>query len=243
VDSTLLAWAAHRVLGDRALCVTLRGQFTPAADLASATALAATLGLRHRVVEVDVLAEPEVVANPPERCYHCKRLDFTALADLARTEGLPFVMDGTNADDQRATDRPGLRALLELRVRSPLAETGLTKADVRRLSRAAGLPTWNRPAAPCLASRIPFGVPVTLERLVQIEAAETALRALGLDEVRVRHEGATARIEVEPRRFRRVLANREAVVAAVRCAGFRFVSLDLQGFRSGSLWEAVRGTP
>jgi uncharacterized protein len=240
VDSSLVAVAAHDALGKRALAVTLATQLTPAAEVARARRLARRLGLRHRVLRLDALAVPEVVANPPERCYHCKRELFSALGELARREGLAALVDGSHADDRRE-DRPGQRALEELGVRSPLRELGLGKRDVRRLLRQRGVEQADRPAAACLATRIPFGEPLTMERLGRVERAEAALRTLGFAELRVRDHGALARLELPLPEMRRALGRelRVGLVAALRAAGYVYVSLDLCGLRSGSADEAL----
>jgi len=241
VDSSLVAVAAHDALGPRALAVTLQTQLTPAAEVEAARALAADLGLRHRVVALDALAQPEVRANQPARCYHCKRALFGALCALARAEGLAAVLDGTQADD-RLEDRPGQRALLELGVASPLLELGLGKRAVRRLLGARGLRSADRPAAACLATRIPFGQELDPARLRRVEQAEAALRALGFEALRVRDHRELARVELPLRELRRALGAglRERLVAALRQAGYVYATLDLRGLRSGSAGEALR---
>jgi pyridinium-3,5-biscarboxylic acid mononucleotide sulfurtransferase len=244
VDSSLLALAAHEALGPHALAVTLQTQLTPAAEVQAARDLAAALGLRHQVLALDALAEPRVRANPPDRCYHCKRALFGALCSLARSEGLAVVLDGTQADD-RPEERPGHRALQELGVRSPLRELCLTKRDLRRLLRERGVAQAARPAAACLATRIPFGEELDPARLQRVERAEAALRALGFEELRVRDHGALARLELPLPALRRALGAglREQVVTALRQAGYVYVALDLRGLRTGSAGDALPSAP
>ena len=194
VDSSLLVWAAARYGSDwRAYYV--HSPFQPAFELADARQVAGQCGLPLTVLEVDVLQNETVAANPPDRCYHCKHSIFSVILDRARQDGCPLVIDGTNASDD-AGDRPGMRALRELEVRSPLRECGLTKADVRRLSREAGLPTWDKPAYACLATRIPTGTPLLREDLARVEQAEAALADLGLRDFRVRLRNGGALVQV-----------------------------------------------
>lgn len=242
VDSTLLAAVAREVLGDRASAVTGVSPALAADERAEARALATRIGIAHREVETHELDRPGYVENSPERCFHCKDELYTVLGAVAASAAGQdtVIVDGTNLDDT-GDHRPGRRAAAAHGVRSPLLEAGLTKADVRALSRARHLPTWDKPAMACLASRLPYGTRVTVERLGQVGRAEQALRALGFRELRVRHHGDVARIEVPPTAFERLLTTetREAVVAAVRAAGFAYVALDLQGLRSGALNEVL----
>jgi len=234
VDSTFLLAAAVETLGKKVLAVTGLSASLAAAEQEEAVALARSLGADHRVIRTDELARPGYVANGPDRCYFCKTDLFERLAALARAEGYAWVADGANLDDL-GDHRPGRQAAQQHGVRSPLLEARLTKEDIRALSRAMGLPTAEKPAMACLASRIPTGVPVTIERLGQVEAAEAGLRALGFPEVRVRHHEAIARIEVSPASRRRLLDNGLAaeVVRRVKAAGYQFVVLDLEGYRPG----------
>ncbi len=237
VDSTFLAAAALDALGaPHTLAVLGRSPSVPAAQLEAARALAGALGVPFVEVETRELDDPHYAANPATRCYYCKAELWRRLGPIARARGMTLV-DGTNADDL-ADYRPGARAAAELGVVSPLAECGLTKADVRALSAARGLSTWDQPSAPCLASRLPYGTRVTPERLGQVERAERALRALGIrGDLRVRHHGDLARVELPPDSLDAWLAPgpSRALAAAVRSAGFARVALDLRGFRSGSL--------
>jgi pyridinium-3,5-biscarboxylic acid mononucleotide sulfurtransferase len=236
VDSTLLARIAHDELGDRAVAVTAVSASLPRRELEEAAAIAAGIGVRHVLIEAHELDDPEYLANTPERCYTCKRRIAGAIAAFANAEGYGTVVDGGNADDL-SDHRPGRRAAAELGLRSPLLELGLAKAEVRALARALGLPNWDKPSAACLSSRIPYGEPITVEALARVEAAEEVLRDLGLRQVRVRHHGAVARIEVDPAEFARVLERRLEITAALRTIGFTYVALDLAGFRSGSMNE------
>jgi uncharacterized protein len=240
VDSAYLAWAASRVLGPRALAVTADSPSYPARHRAMALEVVSRFGLRHEFIRTAELDRPAYRANAPDRCYHCKQELYAQLARLAVDRGIAAVADGSNADD-RGDYRPGRRAARELGVISPLDEAGLTKADIRVLSREAGLPTWDEPASACLSSRIPYHSEVTAEKLRAIEQAEDAIRALGFRVVRVRHHGDVARIETSPDELARMIepATAAAVDAAVRAAGFRYVAVDLRGYRLGSLNEGL----
>lgn len=234
VDSTFLLAAAVEALGENALAVTGLSPSLAAAEREEAAALAARLRARHRWIETGEMGNPAYVANAADRCFHCKSDLFERLQVLAQAEGYPWVLDGSNLDDMGDV-RPGREAARRLGVRSPLIEVGLRKADIRALSRALGLPTADKPAMACLASRIPHGTPVTIERLGQVEAAEAALATLGLPGVRVRHHEAIARIELATDAFGRVLDSplREEIVRRVRGAGYQYVVLDLEGYRPG----------
>jgi uncharacterized protein len=238
VDSTYLAVVAREVLGrDNALAVLGRSASVPNEQSARARAIAVERDIDLRIVETAEVSDPRYAANPVNRCYFCKSVLWGTLVPLARDAGLTAIVDGTNADDV-AGYRPGARAAAELGVQSPLALAGLTKAEIRILSRARGLTTWSQPSAPCLASRIPYGTPVTAQRLAQVERAELALRSLGITgDLRVRHHNDIARVELEASLIDTWLEPERAgrLVGAVRAAGFRRVALDLRGFRSGSL--------
>jgi uncharacterized protein len=238
VDSTLLLQQAHACLGERAVGVTAVSASLPAEELEQARALAQQIGARHVLLESDETADPRYLANPTNRCYFCKTNVYEHLFGYAKDHGLRFIIDGTNADD--ASDhRPGRQAARERGVRSPLLEAGLSKAEIRSLARQAGLPNWDKPAAACLSSRIPYGVAITLQTLAQVESAEAALRRLGLRQLRVRHHDLVARIEVDPADFPTLLERRAEVVSALQAAGYAYVTLDLVGFRSGSLNEVL----
>lgn len=241
-DSSFLLAVCLDVLGtDHVLALTADSPLTPRAELADARTLAAQLGARHRVLPSDDLSNPSIVANPPDRCYHCKFSRFDALAEIARSEGLAYLVHGENADDV-ADYRPGSRAAEELGVRAPLREAGLTKAEVRQLSKLRGLPTWNKPANACLASRFPYGTQLTVEGLARVEAAEAALRQLwGLSQFRVRDHHPVARLEVPADEIARLALpeNRANAVEALRKVGYTYIALDLIGYRMGSLNDAL----
>jgi uncharacterized protein len=237
VDSSLLLRVAVDTLGARrVLAVIGDSESLPRQELADAQSLADMVGVPYRVIKSEEMRDPEYRANSENRCYFCKRALFAALARLAAEEGFALVLDGSNADDL-GDWRPGLRAARECGVRSPLQEANLSKAEVRELSRRLGLPTAEKPAMACLASRLPYGTPVTPEALSKIEKAEAMLRELGLGQVRVRLHGDLARIEILPEGFPQLLVApaRERVLAALAELGFRYVCLDLQGYRSGSM--------
>lgn len=236
VDSTLLLKVAHDCLGEGAVAMTVVSPTMPAHEQKAAAALARQIGVRHVFIESRAMSDPAFRANSPDRCYVCKGQICDQLLDYAQREGYRAVLDGANADDL-SDHRPGQRATRERGVRSPLQEVGLTKAEVRRRARALGLPNWDKPAAACLASRIPYGTPITRQILAQIEEAEAVLRSLGFDQLRVRHHDPIARIEVGVRELDRALDHRAAIVAALRQLGYTYVTLDLSGFRSGSMNE------
>jgi uncharacterized protein len=237
-DSTLLLRVAHDELGENVMAVTAVSPSSCRDELDSATTEAGSIGAQHLLVASDELDNPEYAANSPERCYHCKHLRFDRLLELARERGFTYVADGSNLDDL-GDHRPGMRASRELGVRSPLMEAALTKADVRALSRTLGLATWDRPSGACLASRIPYGTPITPERLRQIDEAEQFLRSLGIPQVRVRLHSDIARIEVQPDDLPLLLDNRSAIVRQLQGLGFSYVTADLQGYRAGSLNETL----
>jgi len=242
VDSTFLAAAAHRTLGPRALAVTAASPTYPSSEVEEARSIARSLGLRHLVIETDELENPAFVRNDRSRCYYCKGELFAKLWDIARQEGLAAVADGSNADDVEDY-RPGRQAGVELSVRSPLLEAGLTKLEIRELSRQWGLPTWKKPSFACLSSRFPYGTSITLDALERIERAEEYLKSLGLGQLRVRHHDPIARIEVEPESFGLFLDPevRRRVVRHLRDLGYSYVTLDLEGYRTGSLNEPYQG--
>jgi uncharacterized protein len=244
IDSAFLAVTADRVLGTRALAVTAASPSYPQAHRQLAFHVAGEFGFRHEVIETAELERPEYRANPANRCYFCKDELFTHLTALARRRGIAHVLDGNNADD-RGDYRPGRQAAREHGVLSPLDEAELTKADIRELAREAGMSTWDEPASACLSSRIPYGSEVTDAKLRQIERAEEAVRALGFRVFRVRHHDTLARLEIARAEMSRALDPQvgERLVAAVKAAGYEFVSLDLQGYRLGSLNEALRLRP
>ena len=205
-----------------------------------AEALAHNIGLRFKIIESSEMSNPDFVANPPERCYYCKRELFSELKPIAQAEGLKWIADGTNADDL-SDFRPGRKASAEAGIRRPLLEAGLTKAEIRQLSHAQGLPTWDRPASPCLASRIPYGIPVTAETLNKIARGEQYLHSLGLRQLRLRHHGDIARIELDPEDMDKIIKPeiRQDIVKHLKALGYKYVTLDLTGYRIGSLNEVL----
>lgn len=239
VDSTLVLKVAYDVLGDDVLGVTAVSPSLARAELEEAIELARHIGAPHRLLETHEVEDPNYAANPANRCYFCKAEVHDALLELATQEGYAYILDGTNVDDM-GDFRPGQKAAQERGVRAPLKEAGLTKRDVRVLARHLGLPNWNKPAAACLSSRIPYGKPVTVAALRQIETAEAVLRDLGFRHLRVRHHEDLARIEVSPDDFDRLLAVREEAVRRLKEAGYTYVTLDLLGYRTGSLNEVLR---
>ena len=241
VDSAFLLKVAWDVLGQGAMGVLAWSESMDRNEYAEAQKVAAAMGIPIRIIETREFDNPAYRQNAPDRCYHCKTELFKRVKDFAAQKGIPWVLDGSNSDDL-GDYRPGARARAEKGVRSPLQEAGLTKDEIRRHSRALGVPTWDKPSAPCLSSRIPYGTEVTDERLRQVEASEASLRSLGFREVRVRHHGQIARIEIPPADFPRILDAqvREAVIGAIKESGFLYVALDLQGIRSGSLNEVLK---
>jgi len=245
VDSTLLLRMALDTLGvGDVLAVIADTPSLPRSEHAEALRLAESMGVTPLVIQPNERDDPDYVANPPDRCYYCKKHLFDRIAEAARERGIDVVLDGNNADDE-GDYRPGHRAAQELGVRSPLMEAGLTKAEIRALSARMGLPTADKPAMACLASRVPYGTPVTTEVLGRIERAETVLREAGFVQCRVRHHGEVARIEIPPEAFGRLLQDgcRERVVDRIKVAGYRFVALDLQGYRMGSMNTARNDAP
>jgi uncharacterized protein len=241
IDSTVVAQAARLALGEHALAVTADSPSVPRSELAEARALAERIGIRHLVVQTNEFASEAYVRNDGTRCYFCKDELYSRIEELLPQLGINIMCSGANLDD-RGDYRPGLKAAAEHRVRHPLQEAGFTKADVRALARHWGLPTWDKPASPCLSSRLAPGVQVTTERTSRIEAAEAYLRELGLRELRVRlHEGELARIEVPAAAIALLMDHevRERLARRLKELGFRFVTLDLEGFRTGSMNELI----
>jgi uncharacterized protein len=244
VDSAYLAVAAFRVLGPRALAVTADSPSYPDSHRRLALGIASQFGFAHEIIHTAELERPEYRANPANRCYYCKDELYRSLSAIARARGLSVVADGSNADD-RGDYRPGRQAAREHGVQSPLDEAELTKDDIRALAREAGLASWDEPASACLSSRIPYGQEVTDERLRQIERAEVVVRELGFRVFRVRHHDTVARLEIARAEMPRALEPdvNATLVAALKALGYQYVSLDLQGYRLGSLNEALRLRP
>jgi uncharacterized protein len=241
VDSAYLAHAAHRAIGASVLCVTADSPSYPQRHRAIARRLAEHCGFTHLVIQTAEMARPEYRANPANRCYFCKHELYTHLSAIARERGIPVIADGSNADD-RGDYRPGRQAAREFGVRSPLDEVGLTKDDIRELSRRAGLPTWDEPASACLSSRIPYFSEVTDEKLRMIERAEDVLRDLGFRICRVRHHDTIARLELGRAEIAHALepATAETIDRELRAIGYAHVTVDLRGYRLGSLNDALR---
>lgn len=238
VDSSLLAVVAHLVLAPRMLAVTIRSQVETVGLMETASALAQQFGFPHQFVDFNKLENEAYVENSPNRCYVCKSTDLTIITEIAQKAGIQHVLLGANADDL-SDYRPGLRAAAELSVLSPLAEAHLNKREIRILARQLGLGNWNHPSSPCLASRIPYGIPVTFEKLEQVAQGEAYLHALNFEIVRVRNTGPTAKIEVLPGEIERLISMRELVTGYFKQIGFKYVSVDLEGYRTGSLNEVL----
>jgi pyridinium-3,5-biscarboxylic acid mononucleotide sulfurtransferase len=239
VDSTLLCRVAHDVLGDGSAAITVVSPMLPRGELEDARRLADAIGIRHILVREEGI-DPSVAENPADRCYRCKKIEFSAILEAAAAEGIGIVLDGSNLDDL-SDYRPGLRALDELKIRSPLREAGLCKKDIRELSRRLGLPTWDKPAFACLASRVPYGERLTAEKLRRIDEAETYLRGIGLRQVRVRSHGDLARIEAAPEERVKLCspAVMDEVSVRLRALGFLYVCMELRGYEMGSMNRAI----
>src|SRR5712672_2026983 len=232
VDSTFVLEVAQQVLGDRAVGVTALSESLPSGELEAAQDLARRIGARHVVLRTFETQDENYLANAANRCYFCKTEMYSRISDFARDEQLGAVLDGLNQDDLQDR-RPGRAAAIEHGVISPLVDAGLTKSEVRNLSREMGLPTWDKPALACLSSRIPHGTPISLQALSQVDRAETFLRKLGVGQVRVRHHGETARIEVEPRDFSLVHSHQSAITSRLNALGFREIVIDPEGYKIG----------
>lgn len=240
VDSSLVAAVAKKTLGDDAVAVTIKSLLLPESELREAIKTAKRIGIKHRIIGHDELGNKSVVMNPPNRCYHCKKEDLRLLKKTARKMRISFVLFGVNADDFRDY-RPGNKALAnDSKASMPLAEVGLTKKEVRKLARKLGLKNADKPAMACLASRIPYGQEITKEKLRQVEAAEEFLkRDFKIRQIRVRHHEDTARIEVQAEDFPIIIKNRMKIVDKLNKLGFKYIALDLRGYRSGSMNEVL----
>jgi len=240
-DSSYLAWAAHRVLGDGALMVTADTASMPESHKREAEALAKQYGFRHEYIQTREFENPDYIVNNADRCFHCKDELFARLEELGSERGIEHIVYGVNLDDL-GDYRPGQNAAKQRKVHAPLLDAGLRKVEIRELSRLAGLPTWDRPAAACLSSRVPYGTPVTVETVRTVERGEEALKALGFRQFRVRFHGELVRIEVAREEMERALTPEMAAkfVAIFKPLGFHYVSLDLEGYRQGSLNETLQ---
>jgi uncharacterized protein len=241
VDSTFLLKVASEELGKDVLAVIARSETYPEAEVRAAAALARTMGVRHLVIKTGEIDNPDFAENSPLRCYHCKQELFSRLKELAAQRSIPYVLDGSNHDD-RGDYRPGALAGRELGIRSPLKEVRLTKIEIRQLSKEMGLPTWDKPSLACLASRFPYYTEIERRTLLQVARAEDVLRRFGLTQVRVRHHGDIARLEVDPGEFGRIMkpGARQKLIAGLKKAGYTYIALDLEGYRTGSLNEPLR---
>ncbi|NLO90113.1 MAG: ATP-dependent sacrificial sulfur transferase LarE [Clostridia bacterium] len=242
VDSSLVLKVSADCLGKRnILAVTLRSPLIPHGDLEDAQRIARELQVPHRIIETNELQDAQIVANTPQRCYHCKRRSFELLTEVARREGYRYVLEGSNSSDT-GDYRPGLEAVRSFEmVRSPLLDCGIEKDDVRQIAKFLGLENWNRPARPCLATRIPYGEPLSLEKLEMVDRAEERLADLGFKNVRVRYHGTVARIEIAPEEMAGILKPEllRRISREVKACGFNYVALDLDGYRTGSLNEVI----
>jgi uncharacterized protein len=240
VDSSYVAYVANRELGPRAVCITGQSASLPGYQRAEIDDVVQRFGFQHEIIQTEELENPGYRANNPDRCFFCKDELYTKLESVARTRGIASIVDGSTVDDL-GDYRPGRRAASQHAVRSPLIEAGLTKSEVRELSRRATLPTWDKPASPCLSSRIAYGTTVTIERLSKVDRGEEILRELGFREFRVRHHEQLVRIEIAPAEMERVLRKDliDELARRFRGLGFKYVTLDLEGFRSGSMNEVL----
>lgn len=238
VDSTLLVKVAYDTLGDQCVAVIGKSEAFPEGEIEQALQLAQQIGVRVRVVPTHELQNPLFQANRPDRCYHCKTELFSVLRRVAEEEGIAWIADGSHTDD--AGDyRPGMHAAQEQGVRAPLLEAGFTKADIRALAKALQLPIWDKPSFACLSSRFPYGTVITRELLQKVDRAERYLRELGFRQVRVRHHDTIVRIEAEPCDFERILQHAPQIVASMKLLGYLYVALDLEGYRSGKMNDAL----
>lgn len=240
-DSAYLAWAAHHTLGSNALAVTADSASLPASHKRDAEDFTRQFGIAHEYIHTQEFDNPEYVQNHPDRCFHCKNELFTRLEEVGGERGFPHIIYGVNVDDL-SDYRPGQNAARQHKVAAPLADAGLTKAEIRALSRQAGLPTWDRPASACLSSRIPYGTPVTIENVKTVETGEEEIKALGFRQFRVRFHGPIVRIEIAPQEMPRALTSEMAnrFTAVFKKLGFQYITLDLEGYRQGALNEVLK---
>ena len=239
VDSTLVLAIAKKALGENVMALTVSTELQPPHEIEMAKDIAQRLGVRHLIIHLQLLNNPQIAKNPKDRCYMCKKNVLAEILRSAKEKGFSIVADGTNWDDANST-RPGLLALKDLEIRSPLAEAGMTKDDVRAATALLELPTKDKPSNPCLATRIPFDSPLTVKKLRMVDRAEAGLRELGFTDSRVRHHGDIARIEVPETRFLDILDKKVQIVQQIKEAGFIYVTLDLEGYRSGSMEETMK---
>ena len=241
VDSTFLLKAATLSGLDDILAVTGRSESLPERELSFTKEIACSLNVKHKIIDTEELRDSNYAQNPPDRCYYCKKELFTRLTDIASRENYLYVLDGTNADDAHDR-RPGRRAARENGIKSPLLDAGLSKDEIREISKGLGLPTWDKPATPCLSSRFPYGHKITAEGLLRVDRAETFIRGFGIKELRVRSHSNVARIEVHPGDFPKLTEGsaRKEIIDFLKSLGYEYVTLDLRGFRSGSSNEVLK---
>ncbi len=238
IDSTLLLKVAYDTLGDKAIGLTAISASVPKAELDEAMEIANLIGVKHVIIKSRETEDPRYLENTPNRCYFCRYITYEDIIGYAHNNGFKFIVDGTNADDLN-DHRPGRMASRELGIKSPLQEVGITKSEIRVMAKDLGLPNWNKPAAACLSSRIPYGTLISPEMLSQVETAEAILKSIGLNQLRVRHHDQIARIEVPIIDFQKVLDNSESIISKFKEIGYHYVTLDLFGFRSGSMNEVI----
>lgn len=239
IDSTFVLACAHEVLGDKVLAVTAASETFPERELQEAVELAKQLGVRHEIIEIKEMENPNFVANNPDRCYHCKAGLYSRLTDLAKERGIRYVLDGANMDDL-GDYRPGRQAAKDYSIRSILQEAEFFKEELREVAREMGLPNWNKPSFACLSSRIPYGNLITLEKVGQLDRGEDKLRRLGFKQIRVRHHDNIARVEVLRDELDRAVEYADEITEILKAEGFTYVTLDLQGYRSGSMNETLK---
>lgn len=239
IDSTFVLACAHEVLGDKVLAVTAASETFPERELQEAVELAKQLGVRHEIIEIKEMENPNFVANNPDRCYHCKAGLYSRLTDLAKERGIRYVLDGANMDDL-GDYRPGRQAAKDYSIRSILQEAEFFKEELREVAREMGLPNWNKPSFACLSSRIPYGNLITLEKVGQLDRGEDKLRRLGFKQIRVRHHDNIARVEVLRDELDRAVKYADEITEILKAEGFTYVTLDLQGYRSGSMNETLK---
>ena len=237
-DSTLLLKVSHEALGGKAIGLTVVSPSVPKAELVEAQDIANLIGAHHITLPGRETSDPHYIENTPNRCYLCRKITYRDVLAYANKQGIKYILDGSNADDL-IDHRPGRKAAMEYGIRSPLQEVGLTKNEIRGLVKDYGLPNWNKPASACLSSRIPYGTPITVQTLSKVEAAEASLKELGLSQLRVRHHGQIARIEIPIDEFNQLLTNRVKVISDLLDLGYKYITLDLVGFRSGSMNEIL----
>lgn len=241
-DSTLLLKTAKDVLGENVFAVTASSIIFPETEIKDAKKIVKKLNVRHKIIMTNEMENPDFTSNPPQRCYYCKKEFFSTLKKIAQEEKIPYVLDGANFDDAK-NFRPGIKAANELGIRSPLKEVGLKKNEIREISRKLTLPTWNKPSMACLASRFPYGMPIDSQSLSQVAQAEEYLHSLGFSQIRVRHHGNIARIEVVPEDFHFILdeKKKKGIIERLKRLGYVYITLDLLGYRTGSMNEPLKG--